>query len=144
MRDRLTDLKKVLKLFTNLKKIYEKKGLKIDLMIDELTDTTSQKMKEYLAAISLVKNYIKSLERIIESLKKLKKINETALGSEADNNSKKIEEEINRGMNIQNSSNILMKNITELLKNLKEDVSYNNLFKNSIFNIRVNIYKLTF
>lgn len=79
-------------------------------------------MDNFLASISLLKNYIKNLDRIIENLKMLKQANETALGIEEVNNSRKMDNDIKAGMELQNKSNDLMKTITELLKTLKEDV----------------------
>ena len=92
-------------------------------VIDEQGDSTSEKMKEFLAAISLVKNYIKSLEKITNNLIYYKQEGEGAVGDEQNKISKRIEDEINRGMNLQNSSNTLMKNITEILKIVKDEVN---------------------
>ena len=85
-------------------------------------DYTSDKMKEFLAAISLAKNYIKSLEKITNNLTYYKQENDGAIGNEQQSTAKKMEDEINKGMKIQNSSNDLMKNITQMLKNVKEEV----------------------
>ena len=79
-------------------------------------------MKEFLAAISLAKNYIKSLERITNNLNHYKQEGEGSVGDEQKSIAKKLEDEINRGMNVQNSSNTLMKNITDMLKNVKKEV----------------------
>ena len=83
-------------------------------------------MKEFLASISLIKNYVKSLDKITSNLKDYKQKSENALGNEEMNISKKIDEEVSRGMNIQSSSNTLMKNISEIIKIVKEEVSHIN------------------
>jgi thiaminase len=80
-------------------------------------------MDNLLASISIIKTYIKNLERITENLKFLKQANESALGSEEANNSKKIDTSVKAGMELQNKANDLMKTITELLQTLKEDVN---------------------
>lgn len=90
---------------------------------DSYNDTTSKKMQEFLASISLARNYLKNLERITANLTYYKQEGEGAVGEEQKQISKKIEDEINRGMNIQNSLNDLMKNITNLSKTVKEEVN---------------------
>ncbi len=85
-------------------------------------------MDNFLASISLLKTFIKKLERIIENLKNLKQANETSLGAEEANNSKKIESDVKAGMELQNKANDLMKTITGLLEKLKEDVIIVNCF----------------
>lgn len=85
-------------------------------------------MDNFLASISLLKTYIKNIERIIENLKRLKQLNESALGAEEANNSKKIDSDVKAGMELQNKANDLMKTITELLNSLKEDVIFLILF----------------
>lgn len=82
----------------------------------------SQKMKEFLASVSLVRNYITSLEKVNNKLKDLKLSGETAIGQEEVSISKKIDEEVKRGINLQNNLNTLMKNISELVKIVKEEV----------------------
>lgn len=79
-------------------------------------------MREFNASISLVKNYIRTLEKIIDNLLYLKQTSSNVIGSDEAILSKKIDDEISKGMNIQNNTNILMKNITEILKILKEEV----------------------
>ncbi len=75
-----------------------------------------------MASISLVKNNISSLEKILQKLFLLKQSNEKAIGDDELKNSKNIESEISRGISIQNSSNTLMQNITGLVKTLKKEV----------------------
>lgn len=96
----------------------------MEKLADEFNKTTSDTMDKFLASISLLKTYIKNLERIIDNLKRLKQANETALGAEEAINSKKIDNDVNAGMELQNKANELMKTITELLKTLKEDVIF--------------------
>jgi hypothetical protein len=79
-------------------------------------------MKEFLAAISLVKNYIKTLEKITNNLIYFKQESENLIGDDQKLIWKKIEDDINKGMNLQNSSNTIMKNITEIIKKVKEEV----------------------
>jgi hypothetical protein len=81
-------------------------------------------MDNFLASISLLKTYIKNLDKIVERLKTLKQANESAMGAEEASNSQRIENDISAGMELQNKANDLMKTITELLKTLKEDVIY--------------------
>ena len=123
MIERFNDLKTVKKFnFKKILKIFEQKGIKAEKLIDELADVSSEKMREFNASISLVKNYVRTLEKIIENLLYLKETSSNVIGSEEVILSKKIDDEISKGMNIQNNTNILMKNITEIVKILKEEV----------------------
>jgi hypothetical protein len=91
-------------------------------LIENQGEHASEKMKEFLAGISIVKNYINTLEKITNNLVQYKQQSEGLIGDEQISISKKIEDDINKGMNLQNSSNTLMKNITEMIKKVKEEV----------------------
>ena len=83
MIERFNDLKTVKKFnFKKILKIFEQKGIKAEKLIDELADVSSEKMREFNASISLVKNYVRTLEKIIENLLYLKETSSNVIGSE--------------------------------------------------------------